>query len=573
MTDKNNKPPTPEEASNTPLDQDATRIVTDAIPQPTPADQTLVASTLPPEHSVSPREASPENPAPENAVPQNDTPTLTALDTTLDTGAATGRSTEGPTVLQTDTQNLTPPMSTIRELRAGLVIRDRFVLQECIGRGGMGTVYKALDLRKQEMQDQAPFVAIKFLNEELRDRSDALIALQREAKKSQTLAHPNIITVYDFDREGDRVYLSMEYLEGKTLDRLIRDGFYNRKDIDKILVIIDRIARGLAYAHQRGFVHADLKPSNVFLTDDGTVKLLDLGIAQAVRHPQAEKACDYTHFDPHSLGAITPRYASVEMLAGEVPIPADDMYALGCIAYALFTGRHPFINDDKRAVNAQEAQQLGLTVEPISFLPKSLMQPIQKCLNFERAGRFNNAGELIDALKPPAKLNRRLLGLIAVLILVASVSWWVTLEQSTVTVTLADLPGNMTHIQQTIRLGDERFSAQDIDQAYKLYAQAWEDATELTPITPRDRLNLKVLVDRRVDKIATQLMDEVNKTETQLNKQAEDTDGKQKKAALYRLIQLQLSLEFLEKAPIGTRQANISQSLKHIANKLAQNAP
>lgn len=448
--------------------------------------------------------------------------------------------------------NLIHEQTTPSVLEAGIIIKDRFVLEECIGRGGMGTVFKALDLRKQEMQDQAPYVAIKFLNEELQDRSDALIALQREAKKAQTLAHPNIITVYDFDREGGRVYLSMEYLEGKTLDQLIRDGFYNKKDTEKILRIIDRIARGLAYAHQRGFVHADLKPSNVFLTNDGTVKLLDFGIAQAVRHPHAEKVSDHTHFDPHSLGAITPRYASVEMLDGQVPVPADDMFALGCIAYALFTGHHPFRNAENRPLTAEEAQARQLSLTPIPFLPKTLMTTLQKCLQFKRADRFNNAGELLDALKPPAKLNRRIVSLMALLLLVATTSWWVTLEQSTVTVTLNDLPKSMEKIQQTLVLGDERFTAEDIDQAYKLYAQAWEDAAEVTALDPRDRLNLKVLIDRRVDRIANQLMQQVDTFENEH----------------FRLIQLQLSLEFLQKAPIGTRQDQITKTIKKISRYL-----
>src|SRR6476661_4572406 len=104
----------------------------------------------------------------------------------------------------------------------GDTINGRFVLEECLGFGGMGTVYKALDLRKLEASDRKPYIAIKVLNVQFRGHPKSLIALQREAKKAQTLAHPNIVTVYDFDRDGSMVYLTMEYLAGKPLSQMLR---------------------------------------------------------------------------------------------------------------------------------------------------------------------------------------------------------------------------------------------------------------------------------------------------------------------------------------------------------------
>ena len=105
----------------------------------------------------------------------------------------------------------------------GSVINNRFVLEESIGAGGMGTVFKSRDLRKVEAQDRNPHVAIKILNEEFRRHPQALQALQRESRKTQKLAHPNIVTVYDFDRDGSNVFMVMELLEGQSLDRMIRD--------------------------------------------------------------------------------------------------------------------------------------------------------------------------------------------------------------------------------------------------------------------------------------------------------------------------------------------------------------
>ena len=106
----------------------------------------------------------------------------------------------------------------------GDMVRDRFVLESLLGIGGMGAVYRAIDKRKQEAEDENPYVAIKLLSEDFRRHPKAFISLQRETQKTQTLAHPNIVTVYDFDRDGDVVYMTMEQLDGKTLEEIIREN-------------------------------------------------------------------------------------------------------------------------------------------------------------------------------------------------------------------------------------------------------------------------------------------------------------------------------------------------------------
>ena len=108
------------------------------------------------------------------------------------------------------------------DITVGEVIRDRFVLEEELGSGGMGTVFKALDRLRQEARDREPYVAIKILSEAFRRQPLSFIALQREAKKAQKLNHPNIVRVYDFDRDGSTIFLLMEYLAGKSLDTVIR---------------------------------------------------------------------------------------------------------------------------------------------------------------------------------------------------------------------------------------------------------------------------------------------------------------------------------------------------------------
>ncbi|MGB1958984.1 MAG: protein kinase domain-containing protein, partial [Luminiphilus sp.] len=109
-----------------------------------------------------------------------------------------------------------------RAREEGLLIRDRFVLLEQLGAGGMGTVFTAIDLRRAEADDPNSRVAIKFLSAAFSEHPDALVSLQREARKTQQLAHPNVVTVFDFDRDGDRVFMTMELLDGEPLSRLDR---------------------------------------------------------------------------------------------------------------------------------------------------------------------------------------------------------------------------------------------------------------------------------------------------------------------------------------------------------------
>jgi predicted Ser/Thr protein kinase len=247
-----------------------------------------------------------------------------------------------------------PPGASVERMKGvGDTLNSRFVLEECVGFGGMGTVYKALDLRKLEASDRHPYIAIKVLNVQFQGHPKSLIALQREARKAQTLAHPNIVAVYDFDRDGSMVYITMEYLQGKSLAQMLRAPDFHVLPFEDAMKIVSGMGRALAYAHERGFVHCDFKPANVILTETGGVKVIDFGIARVFQ--KAEEDADVTVFDPGSLGALTPAYASPEMLENREPDPRDDIYALGCITYELLTGRHPF-----NRLSAVQARDAGL---------------------------------------------------------------------------------------------------------------------------------------------------------------------------------------------------------------------
>lgn len=275
----------------------------------------------------------------------------------------------------------------------GDVLNGRFVLEERVGSGGMSTVYRALDRRKLEADDRDPYIAVKILNVEFRSHPDSLIALQREAKKCHKLAHPNIVRAYDFDRDQATVYMTMEYLHGHSLAKILRDPGFKGMPCGDAMPIIQGMAEALAYAHKNGIVHADFKPANVILTDGGEVKVIDFGIARAF-HKQGDNEAEATRFDPGSLGALTPTYASPEMLEHQEPDPRDDVYALACIVYELLTGRHPF---GRRQAN--EARDGGLAPER-KTLTRKQWKALKSALEFDRERRTPSIGQFFKDINP-----------------------------------------------------------------------------------------------------------------------------------------------------------------------------
>lgn len=269
----------------------------------------------------------------------------------------------------------------------GSRIRDRFRIEAVLGEGGMGKVYYALDLLKEEAADEDPYVALKVLHPKIASAEINFMALQREARRSQDLAHPNIVTVFDLDRADGVVYMTMEMLRGKDSAQHIArhpEGL----EPDEARSIIRDVAAGLAYAHERGITHADLKPQNVFICDDGRAKLLDFGIARAHRANKPDVV-------EEMFSGYTPAYASPEILSGEKAEPADDVYALGCIAYYYFTGRHPF--DKKPATVARDE---GLKPKRPAHIRRAEWHAITAALSFERSKRPSDATEFYRQFAP-----------------------------------------------------------------------------------------------------------------------------------------------------------------------------
>ena len=295
----------------------------------------------------------------------------------------------------------------LKKLGPGSIIKDRFILDKVLGAGGMGKVFQARDLLKVEAKDANPYVAMKVLTEDFKAHPQAFMALQREASRQQKLAHPNIATVYDFDRigmTGTQVFITMELLVGKPLDSFIRKVVRPKGGLpfEEAFPIIQQLGASLSYAHQRNIVHSDFKPGNAFLCDDGTVKTLDFGIARAVNAGGGnDESTPEDEFDAGSLGALTPTYASLEMLQGKDPSTQDDLYALACVAYELLTGYHPF--NRKSAAKALEAK---LIPAPIKGLKKRQMKGLLHGLAFEKEQRTATVDEFLEELEGKANWHK-----------------------------------------------------------------------------------------------------------------------------------------------------------------------
>ncbi len=270
----------------------------------------------------------------------------------------------------------------------GSTLKKRFKLIERIGRGGMSSVFKGIDLRKIEARADDPFVAVKVLNPPFSDEARALALLQSEAGKLQSLAHPNIVQLIDCDREGRAVFLVQEYLEGEPLEKRLQRAGGAPLPTEDAARIIESVASALAVAHRDGIMHGDLKPANVIVTDRAEVKVIDFGIARLLSRETESTALR------GEITALTQAYASPEILEKADPDPRDDIYSLACIAHEVLTGEHPYGRTD--AVHARNA---GLKLIRRGNLSRRRYRAIAHALAFERDERTPTASQFIAELR------------------------------------------------------------------------------------------------------------------------------------------------------------------------------
>jgi len=266
------------------------------------------------------------------------------------------------------------------------ILRDRYILHDEIGRGGAGNVYLAFDRNRAGLPHDQQYVALKVVRDEHARRPETLHALRREFHQAQSLSHPGIVNVFDFDHDGDTYFVTMELLDGEPLGELMSAALPHPLARETAYRVLGELGDAIAYAHERDVLHLDLKPGNVMVLRQGDVRVLDFGLAQTF---MAEPWIS----DMPTPPADTPAYASCERLVGDLPDVRDDIFSFACLAYELFSGRHPFGRG-----SALEARSKGLKPRRIRGLSHRQWRVLKRALAFSREDRPGSMQELLEGL-------------------------------------------------------------------------------------------------------------------------------------------------------------------------------
>ncbi|MBU0680589.1 MAG: serine/threonine protein kinase [Proteobacteria bacterium] len=261
----------------------------------------------------------------------------------------------------------------------------KYTIQDILGRGAMGVVYKGFDPHIQRTVAIKVIRKAAFADDEL---AEVLGRFKHEAQAAGRLVHPNIVTVYEYGEENDTAFIAMEYIEGKSLKELMADQA--TFTLAEVADILSQLLTGLHYAHTAGIVHRDIKPDNLIFTLDGTLKIMDFGVARL-------ESSSLTR-----AGSVmgTPSYMAPELFTGEDIDQRSDLFSAGIILYQLLTGRKPFSGSSMTAIMHQV---INVTpTNPSQFdnrLPAPLDRLMQTCLAKNPANRFQNGTDFLVALK------------------------------------------------------------------------------------------------------------------------------------------------------------------------------
>ena len=308
---------------------------------------------------------------------------------------------------------IVPEEKTVVQI--GDKLNDRYILEDVIGIGGMGIVFKARDTTLKKP------VAIKILGEKFKQYPDARQQMLQEVKIAQELSHDNIIRVNDIEHDSrlDEYFMTMEYLDGQSLQDVLREPEGRLLQRDKAYFIIEGIAEALIYSHvKKRCVHSDIKPSNVFLvqnsnSQDISIKVLDFGIARAVRDNAI--ASGNTLFRTEDINAYSIPYASPETMEGLPPDYRDDVYSLAYISYLLLSGRHPFGSEGVRLGSRYSQVTGALLEEPIPGLSGRQWKALKKGLEFVRNKRTATIAEFLKGIRPKPRRDWRIIAAVSAL--------------------------------------------------------------------------------------------------------------------------------------------------------------
>ena len=375
----------------------------------------------------------------------------------------------------------TNPSSSSQDIPVPLAEHPRYEIVGLIGRGGMGNVYEA---RHRKMERT---VALKVINREFVRKTEAVDRFHREVKTAAQLSHPNIVTAYDADNAGDYHFMVMEYVDGVDLSRIIRDR--GALPVTEACKYIHQAAIGLQYAYEQGMVHRDIKPHNLMVTADGTVKILDFGLASLAPEVVSAAETGEVRSELTTAGAImgSPDYISPEQ--AEDARQADvrsDIYSLGATLYHLLSGRPPFDDGSVMHKLKSHAQVEPERLESLrDDIPVELGTIVTRMMAKDPDERFQTPTEvaaalesLLQAIEPaqespprqirPARKRSRLLLLTAVVTLfiaafVAGVMFFLEMGNGTIRVALMD-----ESLEATIQ--GEKIKVEDGDRKFEMSA-------------------------------------------------------------------------------------------------------
>ncbi len=269
------------------------------------------------------------------------------------------------------------------DMNIGKKLDGRYEITELIGIGGMADVYKAVDI----MEDRT--VAVKILKNEYSENEEFLRRFRNESKAIAVLSHPNIVKIYDVGFSDEIQYIVMEYIDGITLKEFIeQQGVLRWKDA---IHFITQVLRALQHAHDRGIVHRDIKPQNIMLFSDGTIKVMDFGIARFSRS-------DGKTLSDKTIGSV--HYISPEQARGDITDEKSDIYSVGVMLYEMLTGKKPFDAENPVAVALMHMQEVAKNPrEIISTIPEPLEEIVYHAMERNPSRRYQSASEMMKDIE------------------------------------------------------------------------------------------------------------------------------------------------------------------------------